>query len=116
MDRNTQHGGKRSVSTNFAGEPECDADHQLTVLERHEGQLWRCRCDCGREKLVPRCNLGRSVRSCGCLGKNDGEHDLTHNGLTLSLAEWERRIGLTRSGLSRRLERGWSIEEALTPK
>jgi hypothetical protein len=22
MDRNTQHGGKRSVSTNFAGEPE----------------------------------------------------------------------------------------------
>jgi hypothetical protein len=42
-----------------------------------------------------------------------GDEENRHNGLTLSLAEWARRIGLTRSGLNHRLERGWSVAEAL---
>ena len=30
--------------------------------------LWRCKCDCGREKIVARKNLmGGGTRSCGCL-------------------------------------------------
>ena len=29
--------------------------------------LWRCRCDCGSEKVLRSNNLQRSTRSCGCL-------------------------------------------------
>lgn len=30
--------------------------------------LWRCKCDCGGEKVVPANSLGQKiVRSCGCL-------------------------------------------------
>jgi hypothetical protein len=29
---------------------------------------WRCRCDCGREKLITQARiLAKRVRSCGCL-------------------------------------------------
>lgn len=34
------------------------------------GILWRCKCDCGGEKIVPGVNLrkgDRGTRSCGCL-------------------------------------------------
>ena len=46
---------------------------RLLVLERvgsdkHGASLWRCGCDCGKEKVVSRPHLvsGR-VKSCGCL-------------------------------------------------
>ena len=33
-----------------------------------KGTWWRCRCDCGREKIVPRQYIaGKTIRSCGCL-------------------------------------------------
>lgn len=34
------------------------------------GNLWRCLCDCGREKVIPRCRLHENkpgTHSCGCL-------------------------------------------------
>lgn len=33
--------------------------------------VWRCRCDCGNEKLVPLSNLGTGVKSCGCLQREN---------------------------------------------
>jgi hypothetical protein len=46
----------------------------LTVIRRVGSQegtgisLWKCRCRCGRFKIVPRDRLVRgSVKSCGCL-------------------------------------------------
>lgn len=38
----------------------------------------------------------------------------THQGRTLSAAEWARELGLPRSGFTQRLRRGWSIEKAIT--
>jgi hypothetical protein len=39
---------------------------------------------------------------------------LTHQGETLCIAEWARRIGLSESALTKRLRRGLSVEQALT--
>lgn len=39
---------------------------------------------------------------------------LTFNGLTLCLSEWARRAGIKRNTIEGRLDRGWSIEQALT--
>ena len=51
----------------------------LTVIRREESQnkrrtAWLCRCDCGKEKVMPSSSLKTSyggVKSCGCL-KNKG--------------------------------------------
>lgn len=45
---------------------------RLTAIEptdeRRKGcVVWRCRCDCGNEKLVALVDLGKGVMSCGCL-------------------------------------------------
>lgn len=39
---------------------------------------------------------------------------LTHDGLTLTMAQWARHIGIRADLISNRLRRGWSIEKALT--
>lgn len=40
---------------------------------------------------------------------------LTAFGKTLSVAEWVERVGIPRNTLMNRIQRGWSIEKALTP-
>lgn len=47
---------------------------KLTVLEKTDKKdvsrcyIWRCRCDCGKEVLVPtNCLTSGNTRSCGCL-------------------------------------------------
>jgi hypothetical protein len=50
---------------------------RLTVmrLESVEGRrrLWRCRCDCGRHKVVPtRYLTSKETKSCGCLLIDNG--------------------------------------------
>ena len=49
---------------------------RLTVIERvprpaynaHKGAWWLCRCECGKEVVVPGTSLRRKrTRSCGCL-------------------------------------------------
>lgn len=39
---------------------------------------------------------------------------LTHDGLTLTVANWARRLGIHRNLLFTRLRSGWSVEKALT--
>lgn len=41
-------------------------------------------------------------------------HLITHDGLTLTLAEWSERLGFPHPKLSMRLQRGWSVERALS--
>lgn len=54
----------------------------LTALERGPNKrgrtAWRCRCDCGKEKLVTTQDLRRgSVKSCGCMAHSSpGYRDL----------------------------------------
>lgn len=52
----------------------------LTVLEeagvdKNQEVLWRCKCECGKECLVPRCRVVRgSITSCGCRINRNREH------------------------------------------
>lgn len=43
---------------------------KLTVIEyshsTSQGRKWRCKCDCGKEKVVYGKNLKRGTTSCGC--------------------------------------------------
>lgn len=39
---------------------------------------------------------------------------LTHNGVTLTSAQWAERTGINYVSLRMRLHRGWSVERALT--
>jgi hypothetical protein len=39
---------------------------------------------------------------------------VTFNGVTKTITEWAKSLGLTRTAVADRLERGWSIEEAVT--
>jgi AraC-like DNA-binding protein len=39
---------------------------------------------------------------------------LTHNGRTLCVADWADKLGMSRSTLTMRLRRGWSVERALS--
>jgi len=43
------------------------------------------------------------------------EHFLTHNGKTLSVAQWAEALGLKRMTIYQRIRRGWSIEDILDP-
>lgn len=56
---------------------------RLTVVERandlpsgkHKAVAWRCKCDCGNEKIVRACNLiNGNTTSCGCYAK-----EMSHN-------------------------------------
>jgi hypothetical protein len=40
--------------------------------------------------------------------------NLTYNGKTQCIVDWSRELGIKRTTLSRRIERGWSVERALT--
>lgn len=46
---------------------------KLVTIEKLVGRpyLWRCRCDCGKEKICKEINLykGKGVKSCGCLAE-----------------------------------------------
>jgi hypothetical protein len=41
-------------------------------------------------------------------------HMLTLNGVTLSMAQWARKLGFSRHRIYARLKNGWSVERALT--
>src|ERR1700721_2872348 len=65
------------------------------------------------------CNLGYSPENCKW-GTEDEQRNnrrnnvrLTWRGETLTLAQWARRLGVTRAMLSRRYLQGWSPEEIL---
>lgn len=51
---------------------------RLVVIERHGsakygGTIWRCRCDCGTEKIATANSLrSGDTRSCGCLMRENG--------------------------------------------
>ena len=60
---------------------------RLTVVGRaprpaynsHKGTWWLCRCECGKEVVVPGTSLRRKrTRSCGCLRSDMGRSKLDH--------------------------------------
>jgi len=97
---------------------------RLTVLreaERPAGSPfshWQCKCECGK-KIVVRgvCLNDGNSQSCGCSRQVEGFNArtlLTFRGKTQSLSSWARELGISRSLLSVRLHRNWSVEKALS--
>jgi hypothetical protein len=74
-DEATQTGGKRIGRTGSPRDLTGRIYGRLTVTEKtslRKGKvvLWRCRCDCGGEKLAPThyLNAGK-LKSCGCMAR-----------------------------------------------
>lgn len=69
---------------------------------------WLCRCDCGRTGVVGGDQLreGRSVRCQKCADKlrtgRSGRYISVH-GISLTVAQWAEKLGLTAAGVERRL-------------
>ena len=43
--------------------------HTIRDKAGHKRRYWIFQCVCGKEKIVSVCNVGRGVKSCGCLQK-----------------------------------------------
>lgn len=61
----------------------------------------------------PPCNTGRGKDKSAATCRANGVQ-LTHNGETMCISEWAKRIGITFASLKSRLISGWTIEKALT--
>jgi len=77
---------------------------KLTALERRDreqwsGDLWRCRCDCGRETMASaRALRGGGVKSCGCARRESWKRRAIHIegqrfGRLTALEPLEKRMG-----------------------
>jgi hypothetical protein len=71
-------------------------------LDRKENDGDYCPENCRWETKVNQQNNRRSNRF------------LTHNGETMTVAQWERKLGVKKCILVSRLHRGWSVEKTLT--
>ena len=72
----------RAISPKFGYELSGKRYGMLTVVSYDGHGLWRCKCDCGNEKVIKGSNLLTGhVMSCGCYGKNKlGNHVRKHGG------------------------------------
>lgn len=65
-------------------------------------------------------DLGYTPKNCTWLhhskqsGNRRTNHRLVHSGLSMTITEWAKKLGLTQNLISNRLFRGWSVERALT--
>jgi hypothetical protein len=79
---------------------------------------WLCKCECGKKLSVRGvCLKHGNTTSCGCSRQVPGFNArtlLTFQGVEQSLTLWAKAQGISRSLLSVRLHRGWSVEKALT--
>ena len=48
--------------------------------------------------------------------KSNTKQPIEYNGKELSITEWSKVTGIERNTLKKRLDRGWSVERALTEK
>lgn len=86
------------------------------------GYLVRMRCDCGTEHVVIEQNIRRGiVKSCGCLARERTRKGMTGKGRpitlwgeTMRLTDWCKRYNISVTLVMKRIERGATLEAALT--
>lgn len=57
------------------------------------------------------CRWATNVEQANHMSRN---RMLTHNGRTMSMADWERATGVSQKTIKSRLAMGWSVDRALT--
>lgn len=84
----------------------------LKIVGRDRGSLlWECRCDCGSLIQVRTSPLVTGhTKSCGCARWED----VTAHGKTLIIADWATLTGINRRVIAKRLDNGWSMEDAVS--
>lgn len=106
----------------------------LAVSPVDGGAYYRFRCDCGNVTTVRKYDvvIGHT-KSCGCYlkecrnvygfgNRNEGHvecRELMFNGVKKTISEWAHDpavsdLGISRRSIYERLNRGWSVEKALT--
>jgi hypothetical protein len=102
------------------------SDRGITLCEQWKASFNTFFADMGPkpfpEATVDRKNndLGYSPENCRWATKMEQSHNsrkvrmLTHNGETLCLREWARRLGINHSTLSNRIAKGWTMEKVFS--
>src|SRR5437899_11729827 len=55
----------------------------FAAISKDRATQWKCRCDCGTEKVIRGSSLVSGVtRSCGCLGRETQHVAVTKHGMT----------------------------------
>jgi hypothetical protein len=72
---------------------------EQTAIQKRGSFMWRCRCDCGTERLVNRSSLGNgNTTSCGCIRREKNVDRCTRHGhskrgaLTATWNSWRGMI------------------------
>jgi hypothetical protein len=102
---------------------------RLTVLgvseKRDRNSIWyRCACSCKNHPIIEVTKsalVNHNTQSCGCLRNeknweriNSQAKQYTYDGVTLNLRAWSERLGIDLDTLRSRLDKGWTVEQALT--
>jgi hypothetical protein len=60
--------------------------------------------------------MSAQCRACAPSGYWPRSRTFTFGGLTLTVGEWNERLGLSRYGVQMRLKAGWPLDRALTTR
>lgn len=83
-----------------------DVDHLDTIKTNNDPSNLVASC--------PPCNRGRSKENRLASLVKSVARMITANGETLSVSEWSRRSGLSRTSIISRIENGWSADRAVS--
>ena len=105
---NFKHYGGRGVSV-------CDEWRNFDAFYRDMGER-------PQGKSIERLNNNKNYSNDNCIWASRytqshnkrNNRDITFNGVTMHLSQWAESLNMTTSTLWKRLNRGWSVERALT--
>lgn len=88
---------------------------RLDECEEFFKSRWGRQCSFGKaEFIMESIQKGVPVYIDGKILRGEKHKFITFNGETKRMSDWARHLGITTTALSKRLKRGWTIEEALT--
>ncbi len=99
----------------------------IAPTKNHQSR-WLCRCDCGIEKEIEtrllkkgtafpckKCNWMPFLPRKPCkFCKPCASRLYTVDGISLTMKEWAKKLGISVEGLRMRKKKGWTLEETLT--
>lgn len=91
----------------------------VTWDDMHVDHLNDIKDDNSPDNLVascPTCNQARGVEKMRIAMRMNSKRRHTVHGKTMCLSEWSRELGISNASINSRLKRGWSLEDAFSPR